>query len=145
MTAKLRHIALSVPNPNEAAKFYEESFGFERVHAHETAGADVVYLSDGVMSLTLLKYKNDTVAGKDTSPYGFGKDFVGLHHLGFWVDAVDETREKIEERGATYLTGEPVESGGFYEVKYRDPNGIIFDITHTGWSGSVKDVKPNLD
>lgn len=145
MSGKLRHIALSVPNPSKAAKFYEESFGFERVHAHETTGADVVYLSDGVMSLTLLEYKNDKVAGKDTNPYGFGKDFVGLHHLGFWVDEVDETKEKIEDRGATYLTGEPTKGRGFYEVKYRDPNGILFDITHNGWAGSVKNVKPASD
>ena len=25
-------------------------------------------------------------------------------------------------------------------MKFRDPNGIIVDATHLGWSGSVKDV-----
>ena len=24
----------------------------------------------------------------------------------------------------------------FYEEKYRDPNGVIFDISHLGWRGS---------
>ena len=28
---KLRHIAISVPDKEKAAKFYEETFGFERV------------------------------------------------------------------------------------------------------------------
>jgi lactoylglutathione lyase len=30
--------------------------------------------------------------------------------------------------------------GVFYEVKYTDPNGIVFDLTHTGWRGAVKEV-----
>ena len=31
MRAKLRHIAISVPDKEKAATFYEETFGFERV------------------------------------------------------------------------------------------------------------------
>ena len=30
---KLRHIAISVPDKDKAAKFYEETFGFERVRS----------------------------------------------------------------------------------------------------------------
>ncbi len=36
--------------------------------------------------------------------------------------------------------GEEVEGGGFYEVKYLDPNGVVVDITENGWGGAVKDV-----
>ncbi len=28
----------------------------------------------------------------------------------------------------------------YYEAKYKDPLGIVFDLTHTGWVGAVKDV-----
>ena len=28
----------------------------------------------------------------------------------------------------------------YYEAKYKDPLGIVFDLTHTGWIGAVKDV-----
>ena len=43
--------------------------------------------------------------------------------------------------------GRPEENDGdmkdtFYEEKYRDPNGVIFDITDLGWGGAVKEVKP---
>jgi hypothetical protein len=35
--------------------------------------------------------------------------------------------------------GEPdVKGGSFYEVKFRDPNGVIFDISHAGWGGAQK-------
>jgi len=30
----------------------------------------------------------------------------------------------------------------YYEVKYKDPDGVVFDLTHTGWVGAVKEVVP---
>jgi methylmalonyl-CoA/ethylmalonyl-CoA epimerase len=27
-------------------------------------------------------------------------------------------------------------------VKYKTPEGIIFDVTESGWKGAVKDVTP---
>ena len=31
---------------------------------------------------------------------------------------------------------------GYYEVKYRNPQGLVFDLTASGWIGAVKHVKP---
>ena len=70
---KLRHIAISVPDKEKAAKFYEETFGFERVSQSRVA----TRLSDGVMNITLLQFETQEDAGDDR-----GKDFVGLHHFG---------------------------------------------------------------
>ena len=48
--------------------------------------------------------------------------------------------------GGKYLAGrpEPAAPGAtahsYYEAKYKDPLGIVFDLTHTGWVGAVKDV-----
>jgi len=69
-----------------------------------------------------------------------GKDFVGLHHIGFWVDDAAEARRQVEAAGAKYWMGEAPQSGNsFYEVKFRDPNGIVFDISAHGWGGASKD------
>ena len=32
-----------------------------------------------------------------------------------------------------------------HDVKYRDPNGIIFDISAHGWGGAVKDVGTSMN
>jgi len=56
------------------------------------------------------------------------------------VDDVAATRRSIEAAGGKYWMGEPVTGGGFYEVKYRDPNGVVVDITENGWGGATKDV-----
>jgi methylmalonyl-CoA/ethylmalonyl-CoA epimerase len=30
----------------------------------------------------------------------------------------------------------------FYEVKYKTPEGVVFDLSESGWRGAVKDVVP---
>ena len=31
-------------------------------------------------------------------------------------------------------------TAAFYEVKYKSPDGVIFDLTHNGWRGALKEV-----
>jgi methylmalonyl-CoA/ethylmalonyl-CoA epimerase len=106
----------------------------KKVGETDWANARGVYLSDGVVNLALLNYKTDEAAGKR------GCDFVGLHHFGFWVDDVAATRQAMEAAGGQHWMGESVEGGGFYEIKYHDPNGVVVDITANGWGGAAKDV-----
>jgi catechol 2,3-dioxygenase-like lactoylglutathione lyase family enzyme len=132
--AKLRHVAISCENPEETATFYQKSFGMDRVGTTSSELADGVYLSDGVVTLALLKYRTDEAAGVEK-----GKDFVGVHHVGFWVDDLDQAGDDIQANGGTFFLDLPEEKESlYYEKKYRDPNGIIFDISHNGWAGSSK-------
>ncbi len=131
--AKLRHVALSVPDPDAAAKFYCEAFDMKRIGERDSSLAKGVFVSDGVITMALLKFKSD-----DQGP----RDYVGLHHIGFWVDDLREAEKQVEKAGAKYLMGRPEDdqTDVFYEEKFRDPNGVIFDITDSGWAGSVKNV-----
>jgi len=133
--AKLRHIAMQVPDPHKAAEFYMRVFGMKKVGETDWENARGVYLSDGVVNLALLDYRTVEAAGAER-----GCDFVGIHHIGFWVDDVAATRKAIEAAGGRYWMGEPAAGGGFYEVKYRDPNGVVVDITANGWGGAAKDI-----
>ncbi len=81
--AKLRHIAITVPDPDATATFYENTFGLERVYKSNFG----VLMSDGTVSLAILRFPNDETAGDER-----GKDFFGLHHMGFVVDDIDEAR-----------------------------------------------------
>jgi methylmalonyl-CoA/ethylmalonyl-CoA epimerase len=122
--AKLRHIALIVPDPEEAAKFYEAAFDLKRAGTARRG----IYLSDGVINLALLKQE--------------GNEKVGLYHFGAWVDDLDASEKKVLDAGGTYLAGRPDSPNSYYEAKYRDPLGIVFDLTHTGWIGATKEVVP---
>lgn len=132
--AKLRHIALAVPDPEKAAKFYSEVFDMKIVEPTESPLASGYYLTDGTICLALLNYKTDEAAGKER-----GKDWVGTHHFGFWVDDLEEQRKKIEANGGKFFMELPTEKESlYYEAKYRDPDGVIFDISQGGWVGAVK-------
>jgi lactoylglutathione lyase len=128
--AKLRHIALIVPDPEKAAKFFEDAFDM-KVAGKARRG---LYVSDGTMNVALLRQQGD--------------EKVGLYHFGMWVDDLDEAEKKVVAAGGSYLEGRPAPAAedkatdrhSYYEAKYKDPLGIVFDLTHTGWIGAVKDV-----
>ena len=131
--AKLRHIAISVPDPETSAKFFEEAFGMWRAGNAQRG----VYMTDGVVNVALLNFKDEPVPG------GFPKGYAGIIHFGMWVDNVEADGAKIKAAGGAYLTGRK-ETGPnvYYEVKYKSPDNIVFDITESGWKGAVKDVVP---
>ena len=67
------------------------------------------------------------------------KDNYCINHIGFWVDDLDEQGQKVMDNGGTFFKELPTEKDSlYYEKKYRDPNGIIFDISHNGWMGTKK-------
>ena len=130
--AKLRHIAITVLDPWKAAEFYMRAFGMKRVGETDWENARGVYLSDGTINVALLHYKTEEAAGAR------GREFVGVHHFGFLVDDVPAAQAAIEAAGGKHWMGEAKKDGGFYEVKFHDPDGIAFDITANGWAGSAK-------
>src|SRR6202000_1772198 len=90
-----------------------------------------LYMTDGTINMALLKVNPE----KGEKPC--------LYHFGMWVDDLDDAEKGVQSDGATYLAGrEDRNPNTFYEVKYRDPDGIVFDITPTGWRGAVKEVQP---
>jgi lactoylglutathione lyase len=121
--AKLRHIAIIVEDAEKSAKFYEEAFGMKRVGTARRG----IYLSDGTVNVALLQKESEN-------------EKLGLYHFGMWVDDLDAAEKKVVDAGGTYLAGRPTSPNSFYEAKYRDPAGVVFDLTHTGWAGAVKDV-----
>ena len=127
--AKLRHIALQVPDLEKAAGFYERVFGLERVREAESPIGDAVMLSDGVMNLTLLHFP-DGRGGQVNGP-----DWAGLHHMGFVVADLDETGRRIEDAGGTFFMQLPDHYPGVdAETKYKDNHGIVFDISEHDWT-----------
>jgi catechol 2,3-dioxygenase-like lactoylglutathione lyase family enzyme len=122
--AKLRHVAIAVPDIQATAKFYETSFGMHRVRESDVA----VMLSDGVMSLAIIDSNKNVNAEKR----------VGLHHFGFLVDDLDRASTRVESNGGEYH-GQIRNIGGGpqSERKYRDPNGIDFDIVNAEHANRV--------
>ncbi len=128
--AKLRHIAIVVKDLEKAAQFYETVFDLKRVGRDDLEFGSGVYLSDGVVNLALLRYK-----GSKGSGLADASTFVGAHHFGFVVDNLEEAQKRIEAAGGKFFfqLGEAEEKENF-ERKFKDPDGIIFDISKKGWA-----------
>jgi lactoylglutathione lyase len=131
--AKLRHIAVTVPDPEATATFYEKTFGLERVYKSNFG----VLMSDGTVSLAILRFPTNETAGDER-----GKDFFGLHHMGFVVDDMEEARNKIKANGGRYHMKVPGRPNSETEEKYRDPNGVVFDIVTEQYANSTWCPKP---
>jgi catechol 2,3-dioxygenase-like lactoylglutathione lyase family enzyme len=122
---KLRHIAITVPDMEASANFYEETFGMTRSMISPIA----ILLTDGVVSLAILKFNTDQQAGDER-----GKDFHGLHHIGFIDDDLAGVSKTIEANGGKYHMRLPDSAEGATDVKFRDPNGVVFDIVDSGYA-----------
>jgi predicted enzyme related to lactoylglutathione lyase len=140
MAARIRHIALCVKDIKATADFYEKAFGLKRTEIKEGKTAFNCYMSDGEINLALLQYK-----GEEGS--GVPKGWTGIHHFGFQCDDLPKQQEKIEEAGGKFFydLGDPHDEG--FERKFRDPDGIVFDINWKGWQltrAKVKNAKGGL-
>jgi|TARA_Y100000588_G_scaffold63863_1_gene63497 catechol 2,3-dioxygenase-like lactoylglutathione lyase family enzyme len=131
--AKLRHIAMQVPNLQESAAYYENLFDLDRVCDVETDYGNAVMLSDGTMNLTLLHFPEGTKGGIN------GADWAGLHHMGFVVDDKAGYGKKAEDLGGSFFMELPDNIPGIdAETKYKDPNGLVFDISDHDWAQSTR-------
>jgi predicted enzyme related to lactoylglutathione lyase len=132
--ARLRHFAVCVSDLDKAAKFYETVFELKRIAREDLDIGSAVYMSDGVINLALLNFS--TGAGSKASDLKDPKAFVGAHHFGFQVDDLVETQKRIEENGGKFFFDLGDERHGNFERKFKDPDGVIFDISAGGWQGT---------
>lgn len=130
---QLRHFAIATQDPWATAEFYKYVFGWEVVGETDSSLAEGTFISDGIFNIALLKYKDDKGA------QGAGKDYVGMHHFGMWVDEVEPTQALIEQAGGSWIMGAPdYRHNAAYEVKFREPDGMILDLVHNGWAGTQR-------
>jgi methylmalonyl-CoA/ethylmalonyl-CoA epimerase len=130
---RLRHMAFSVTDPEGMQKFQEDAFGWTKAGD----GGTGIYMTDGTLNIALL--------GRKGKPLGWEGDglFYGIDHVGLWVDDIGKARKQVEAAGAAFVLGnESDDPNTFYEIKYRDPLGHLFDLTGGGWKGAVKEVRP---
>jgi glyoxylase I family protein len=137
--ARIRHIAISTQDVDKTARFYIDVFGLKQVGRVDSPGARGYYLSDGEINLAILNFKTDAVAGVER-----GKAWSGIHHIGFQVESLEAISERLGEAGseprddvnAALGVGQGRRHEGNVEVKYGGPDGVMLDVSETGWVGT---------
>ena len=132
--ARLRHFAVCVKDLDKAATFYETVFELKRIGREDLDIGSAIYMSDGVINLALLNFAG--AAGRKASDLKDQDAHVGAHHFGFQVDDLAETQKRIEANGGKFFFDLGEERHGNFERKFKDPDGVIFDISKHGWQGT---------
>ncbi len=128
---KIRHIAVHTPDVEKTAEFYKSVFEMEEVGRTNSPLATGIYLSDGYLNLAVLTFKTAEAADRND---GMGP-VMGLHHFGFVVEDIEETRKKLGENGAEYREMRGADNtSGYFEEKYKGPEGVMIDISAHGWA-----------
>jgi len=134
---KIKHIALSTQDVEKTARFYIDVFGMKEIGKIDDPGTRGVFLSDGDLNLAILNFKNDVAAGAER-----GRAYSGIHHIGFQVEGLEAIAAKLAEAGAPRRDDINQALGvghGRYanvEVKYSGPDGVMLDVSETGWVGT---------
>ena len=139
--ARIRHIAIQTQDEEAAKNFYVENFGLKVVKKLDNDRISGYYLTDDHINVAILHFKNDTLAGAER-----GKGWSGIHHIGFQVDSLADTTEKLQKTVAKTRDDINVALGlgaggasaghGNVEVRFIGPDNVNFDVSETGWVGT---------
>lgn len=136
---KIKHIAMSTQDPEGTAKFYVDVFGMKQIGRIDAPAVRGFFLSDGDLNLAILTFKNDEAAGVER-----GKEWCGIHHIGFQVESLEAIAERLAQAGSERRddvndalgVGRPSQRYANVEVKYTAPDGVMVDVSETGWVGT---------
>jgi catechol-2,3-dioxygenase len=124
---RLNHAVLYVRDVTESVRFYSDVLGFERIDEMNP---------DGIAGVAFLRASGSTndhdlglfEIGAAAGPSEAGRGTVGLYHLAWEVDTLDELQDiagRLTAHGA--LVGAS-DHGTTKSLYGKDPNGIEFEI-----------------
>ncbi|MCZ6876237.1 MAG: VOC family protein [bacterium] len=134
--AKIRHLAITTEEPEKVAAFYMQAFDMKEV-SRSPSGS--LHLTDGYIDLAILNWKTE----KDADVGANGPNYSGIHHIGFQVEDMDAASRKLEAANGQQLNQRPgidiktrSTTPRNYEVKWAGPDGVVFDVSQSGWGGA---------
>jgi glyoxylase I family protein len=135
---QIKHIAIATQDAEKTAKFYTEVFGLREIAKLDSENAKGYFLSDGNINMAILDFQNDAVAGER------GKDWSGIHHIGFEVESLEEIEQRLLQANSMPMdeVNQALHAGmagprhANVETKYEGPNGEMIDVSQTGWVGT---------
>jgi catechol 2,3-dioxygenase-like lactoylglutathione lyase family enzyme len=123
---RLNHAVLYVSDVERSVRFYTEVLGFRRVDMapDRFAGAAFLQAPDSTNDHDLGLFE----IGRGAGPSQAGRGTVGLYHLAWEVDTLDElerTAEKLAAAGALVGSSDHGTTKSLYGA---DPDGLEFEI-----------------
>lgn len=129
---RIDHIAIVVPNVEDAAGFYEDALGLKIEHVEQVDSQEVIvaFLPTGQSEIELLEPINETSGvAKFLAKHG-----PGMHHLCLEVDDLEETLARLKEKGVALINEEPTIGSGGKRIAFIHPKstcGVLIELYET--------------
>lgn len=118
------HVSINAKDIAASIRFYGEVLGFRRAETVPFDGFSILYFEiPGGGRLELFDYggKNPAAARQENE--------VGLRHLAFSVESVDEEEKRLRRAGVTItLPATDLPSLGARVLLFLDPNGVTLEL-----------------
>jgi methylmalonyl-CoA/ethylmalonyl-CoA epimerase len=126
---KINHIAIVVPEINEALTFWQDALGLDLSHVEDVPAQEtkVAFLPTGGSEVELVEPTNDT---SGMARY-MAKRGPGIHHICFEVDGIEEILTQLKERGVQLINEEPTIGAGGKKVAFIHPKstgGVLIEL-----------------
>jgi len=130
MVRKINHIAIAVPDIEEAARFWKEHLGLE-MSGQETVSTNKVkagFIPIGESRIELVQPSApDSPVAKFIEKRG-----PGIQHLCLEVDDIDAEVERLKASGVRLINKEPVAGAHGYRVAFVHPaatGGVLLELS----------------
>ena len=126
---KIKHIAIVVPEINEALTFWQDALGLDLSHVEDVPAQEtkVAFLPTGGSEVELVEPTNDT---SGMARY-MAKRGPGIHHICFEVDGIEEILTQLKEKGVQLINEEPTIGAGGKKVAFIHPKsagGVLIEL-----------------
>jgi lactoylglutathione lyase len=120
--SRIVHVAMKVPDLEQATRFYENVFGFRQVSTARNHQHVSRHMTDGETDLALMVYDSETAAEAQLAGPG-----PRIHHWGIEVADREAFAETIKEHGGQILSKPEANA-----LKFRAPDGTVAEIVTAG-------------
>jgi methylmalonyl-CoA epimerase len=127
---RIDHIAIVVPNIEEALRFYEGALGLTVEHTERVSIPEdviVAFLPAGDSEIELVEPVDET---SGVARY-LEKRGPGIHHIALEVDDIRVTLARLKRRGVELINEEPTIGSGGKLVGFihpRSANGVLVEL-----------------
>lgn len=123
MFKRIDHVALVVPDLDQALELYRETFGLEptfREHNEEQGIEEAGFVVGDAHVDLLSSIRPDSVIAGFLLKRG-----PGLHHIGLEVEDLDACLEQVRERGLRLTGNEPRQGTGGSRIAFIHPKNLL--------------------
>ncbi len=120
--SRIVHVAMKVPDLEQATRFYENVFGFRQISTARNHQHVSRHMTDGETDLALMVYDSETAAEAQLAGPG-----PRIHHWGIEVADRAAFAETIKQHGGQILSKPEANA-----LKFRAPDGTVAEIVTAG-------------